>query len=1222
MSSYLHHFSTRQRAKATSISIFRLCSWGIFSLLLLLSNEGWGQKTWDGEGDNDNWGNALNWNPNGTPGAGDAVIIPNGFYVNVNNNNAVCASLTIEGGGNVNTINIAGNNSLTVFGAITINAGTVSGANKIIAVNAGTLSCSSITMENTGLGTIDSEVTLSTGVVTVSGNITMNGNANRNAIRFSGAGTLNIGGAISGGDLESAVGSTVNYNGTAPQTIALNNNYIYTNLAINNTAGVTFQDTITADNVTETISVGDITPGSIFNTNNRVILRGGADAIIVAAGSTLNAGTTSITWGSVAGTITINGTFQTADTLGFSGSPETAISSTNSPAITLGSSSTIEYNALGGQRVTERSYSNLAFSGSGNKSIFGVSTTVIANNLSISGSARARLTNGSISSALSLTLGGVNQITGSWGGPNSAATNTNNIWFAVNPTGIININTGCTIGTWVGAFSTDWNDVGNWCGGIPTAATNVVIPNGFAVDVNTAAVCASLTINGGNLANTISINSPNSLSVTGGITINAGTEIGNNKVIAVNDGTLICSSITMQNTGDGDIDSEITITTGTLTVSGDITMNGNANRNGVRIQGAGTLNLGGAITGVNGGDLDREAGSTVNFNGTAPQTILTGSAYEYENLTINNTAGVSFEAAIPVTNGIVSGKIIVGNLVSGSVLNTNNVAVTRGVSDTIIVAAGSTLNAGITSIIWADTAGVAIIDGTFSTENVLGFSGALGTPAINPANAPAIWLGANSTIEYSTPSPITQIVSQRTDYGNVTLSGGLKTMAAGTHTMSRNFTINSGVIYNGTPNNPVLNIAGNLINSGSFFNQGNGRINLNGSTLQTIGGGTTAPYDTLVLNNNAGAQLSSPVYIGRQFIFTRGLLTTTNVNLLTFNDNATVSVNDTSFVNGPVQKIGDDTFTFPTGKGTTYGPISISGPVPAATFRAEYFEGVAPDQTLGVGMGIAEITDKEYWDLTKTSAAPTTTKVTLRWIGNQWATISDVDSLRVARFTAGAWVSEGGTATGTPSTSGTVTSNSISNFSLFTLGSSVALNPLPIELISFTATPRGKSVQLDWRTANERNNAFFQIERSANGRDFENIGKIAGAGDSHVPLDYQYTDVLPLTGWNYYRLRQEDFDGQFSHSTIQAVLMVKDGDAVRMLVFPNPAANDLNLKADALMQPGDRLEVYDYTGRQVLNFSASDAISTPVDISQLPAGTYIVRLRTETGVSSASFVKQ
>jgi len=100
-----------------------------------------------------------------------------------------------------------------------------------------------------------------------------------------------------------------------------------------------------------------------------------------------------------------------------------------------------------------------------------------------------------------------------------------------------------------------------------------------------------------------------------------------------------------------------------------------------------------------------------------------------------------------------------------------------------------------------------------------------------------------------------------------------------------------------------------------------------------------------------------------------------------------------------------------------------------------------------------------------------------------------------------------------------------------------------------------------------------------------------------------------------------DFDGEFSYSPIQAVLMGKAGE-VRLQVFPNPANNELNLKTDRLLQAGDRIEIYDYTGRQVLHVSASDAVSAPIAVSQLPAGTYIVRLRTAEQTVSVSFVKQ
>ena len=435
-----------------------------------------------------------------------------------------------------------------------------------------------------------------------------------------------------------------------------------------------------------------------------------------------------------------------------------------------------------------------------------------------------------------------------------------------------------------------------------------------------------------------------------------------------------------------------------------------------------------------------------------------------------------------------------------------------------------------------------------------------------------------------------------------------------------------------------LNVAGNFSHTGGTLTEtaggiGNGVITLDGSAMQTFtttGWGALDRINFVLDNSGDGVQLLSPLTINANtsLTFTDGIVDG-NGNLVTFNDNAITSgASNASFVNGVVRKIGNDAFVFPIGKGTTHRPLTISTPSGMTTLQAEYFIGdaeVEESASFTPVMGVLEaISNKEYWNLSKISMDAATVTITFGWNGASMADDMDRDNLRVARFSSMdlEWVAEGGTTSmDDPEVGGTITSGMISSFSLFTLGSSVANNALPIELLAFTATAKGKTVQLDWRTATELNNAYFQIERSTNGRDFEKIGKVAGAGTSHAPLDYAFTDQLPKTGWNYYRLKQVDFDGEFSYSPVQAVQMGKDG-SIRLQVFPNPANDELNLKTDRLIEPADRLEIYDYTGRQVMSFSAADAVNAPVVISQLPAGTYMLRLRTAEGISSAAFVKQ
>lgn len=95
--------------------------------------------------------------------------------------------------------------------------------------------------------------------------------------------------------------------------------------------------------------------------------------------------------------------------------------------------------------------------------------------------------------------------------------------------------------------------------------------------------------------------------------------------------------------------------------------------------------------------------------------------------------------------------------------------------------------------------------------------------------------------------------------------------------------------------------------------------------------------------------------------------------------------------------------------------------------------------------------------------------------------------------------------------------------------------PLPVELISFNASFTDPDVVLTWQTASEANSAFFIIEQSADARHFKEIGRHEAAGNSATILNYRFTDRKPASGTNYYRLKQVDFDGRFSYSSIKSV---------------------------------------------------------------------------------------
>ena len=113
---------------------------------------------------------------------------------------------------------------------------------------------------------------------------------------------------------------------------------------------------------------------------------------------------------------------------------------------------------------------------------------------------------------------------------------------------------------------------------------------------------------------------------------------------------------------------------------------------------------------------------------------------------------------------------------------------------------------------------------------------------------------------------------------------------------------------------------------------------------------------------------------------------------------------------------------------------------------------------------------------------------------------------------------------------------------------------LPVQLTSFTATQENGTHRLHWQTATETNNHHFDIERSTGGRSFEKIGTLAGAGNSSTGENYSFIDNRPISGTNYYRLKQTDTDGRFDYSK---VISVKHTTGKRFSVYPNPVSNQL-----------------------------------------------------------------
>jgi hypothetical protein len=187
-------------------------------------------------------------------------------------------------------------------------------------------------------------------------------------------------------------------------------------------------------------------------------------------------------------------------------------------------------------------------------------------------------------------------------------------------------------------------------------------------------------------------------------------------------------------------------------------------------------------------------------------------------------------------------------------------------------------------------------------------------------------------------------------------------------------------------------------------------------------------------------------------------------------------------------------------------------------------------------------------------------------------------------------------------------------------------NPLPITLLHFAAQPRDNNkVLVTWTTATEINNLYFVIERSADGKHFESIGRVAGAGNSNQLLNYSFTDVNPLPGISYYRLQQVDADGRYTYSTI-ATVRIDAQRALTLTLLPNPVGSYVNININTNTAGKTyTMKVTGTDGRTVMQTSGSvNTLNQQLNsrLSYLVPGVYVLSADNATEHYTVKFVKQ
>ena len=711
-----------------------------------------------------------------------------------------------------------------------------------------------------------------------------------------------------------------------------------------------------------------------------------------------------------------------------------------------------------------------------------------------------------------------------------------------------------------------------------------------------------------------------------GANMNVAGDLNINGALHLNGNTLILNgAATRTITGTGTIDGaggQVNITTANKTIlsSADITFNANVSfANNIKLTNEGTIrcnnNLIGAnssaglinTTGANayfaadvfntGSLTATEPDNNIFYIGNSSQVVkatiydnlvITGSGAKTAvgNFSVNNHLKLEADASLNTGTYIISGA---GDLemTSGALLQLQ-----RGSSGTFPELTGTyQLNGGTISI--NQTGGIATLQGADYYNLTITGSRPFSFEDVSSVNNLNILSGAS-------------MINQ----SNLHIDSTLNYQSSATTTLTADLDVHEVVLDAGT-----LNDGGNIINVSGDFTKNAGNfisselVRFNGNSTQIIGGSSSITFNKLQNDNSSlgGIELHTDVQVLTKLELVRGVIFSSVDNIISILDNAEADEGAAgSYVDGPMQKIGDDAFVFPIGDNGKWARAAISAPSDAATVftaeykRQEYANVVSLDEPL------KKVSKLEYWMLDR-AVTTSAVEVTLYWQNNAESEINNCQDLQLAHWNGTVWEkipnSKGGSCNG----AGYITSSAaLTDFSPFTFGSETVsnqYNPLPVELLEFTAYPQGNVVNVAWSTASETNNRSFIIERSEDGVNFSKIGnEVPGANNSSVYNFYKTIDASPIAGTTYYRLVQTDFNGKQEYFDPVAVSFNNElnAEAGLFTVYPNPSSfEDLTIQVSSkLLFRNIQLRIIDFSGNVVFN---EDAIILPTQKTKLSA---------------------
>lgn len=415
----------------------------------------------------------------------------------------------------------------------------------------------------------------------------------------------------------------------------------------------------------------------------------------------------------------------------------------------------------------------------------------------------------------------------------------------------------------------------------------------------------------------------------------------------------------------------------------------------------------------------------------------------------------------------------------------------------------------------------------------------------------------------------------------------------------------------------VFAISGNVVNNGAFYAGIEGSfVAFVGAGPQTIPGGE---YSVLSLAGNATKQLTGDASVNSHILLDGAAKIALGDNTLTLVDNVGITgagAGSYFITNGKgglkKDNVGSQDFTFPVGTETGYSPVVLTNLGITDNFTVHAGDGAYPTYADNVPQGspVTRMAVNKTWYISEDMPGGSNVTMSLSWNASDELSSFNRNACYISHYKNNKWDTIiGGPVAG--SDPYTKSRSGITSFSPFAVTNPDS--PLPVTLARFDAVREGNTALLTWATNSETNSDRFEVQRSGNARDWENIGSVGAARESQMLTDYHFVDLHPLVSQeSFYRLRMIDTDGTFAYSRIRNLSF---SDSGKSPVYPNPATDKLFVQDFSQVS---NARITDMSGKVV--YRTSEMSDAGIQVGNLPAGLYVMEISWTNGMRAVQKV--